>query len=171
MPDGEAFSSRLMTDPAVVRHATEADEVALFDLLSEMYVENAIGAHPVSRDKVMAAIRKGTQRRGTFIGVIDGHDGRPAASMALELTDYWYSEDWFLHERWMFVRADSRKSRYDEALFRWADGIRCGMGDRTGRPWEIVMAFWTPTRLAAKLRLWGRYARQVGGVFIMDGER
>jgi hypothetical protein len=171
MPDGEAFHLRTTDRPATVRMATAADEEPLFDLLFEMYGENAIGGHPVSRDKVMAAIRKGTRQQGTFIGVIDGPDGRPAASMALELTDYWYSDDWFLHERWLFVRGDSRHSRYDEALFRWADGIRRDMGQRTGQRWEIVMAFWTPARLAAKLRLWGRYARQVGGVFIMDGDR
>jgi hypothetical protein len=171
MPDGEFHIS----DPArpavpVVRLATEADEAAVFELLLALYDDNAFGAHPVNPDKVLAMIRRGTRKEGAFIGVIDGPDGRIAASAALDMTPYWYSDDWFLNEQWFFVRPECRSAHLERALFRWAEQIRRLMEGAGGR-WEIVMGFWTPVRLAAKIRLWSRYARQVGAVFIMDGDR
>lgn len=172
MPDG--VLSLLKSDiriPVFARAATERDEAALFDLLMDLDRDNGFG-HPINPDRVLDTIRRGTRHVDAFIGVVDAPDGRLAASVALMVTQYWYSDDCFLAEQWLYVRPEYRKGgEMNAELFRWADAMRGLMSREAGKEWEIISAFWTRSRLAAKLRLWRRYARQVGGVFIIGGGR
>jgi hypothetical protein len=152
--------------PDNVRMAVEADEDALYDLLLALEADNGFGV-PHDKDVVMAEIRKGTRRQGSMIGVIDGAD-EIAASVCLTLSKFWYAERWFLAELWLFVRPEYRFNKFERDLFQFAKWCREEMA-RGGMDMHLVTSLWTRYRLPAKLRLWSRYAKQVGGLFVVEG--
>jgi hypothetical protein len=148
--------------------ATERDESSLFDLLMALNADNGFGV-PVSSERVLAAIQLGTRQRGGIIGVIDGPDGRIMGSISLVMAQFWYSDAWFLQEGWVFVRPEARASHHYRDLFLFANWARLQMGTEptTGRPWLVQTSVWSLNRLPAKLRLWARFGRQVGGIFLI----
>lgn len=150
--------------PEGVRMATPRDEQALFDVLMALNEDNSFGI-PVSNERVLAAIRQGTQRQGALIGVIEGEDGRIDGTIGMIITQMWYTEQYHLAEQWLFVRPSARNGRIHAKLFEFAEWCRRRMAAGSTQPWIVTTSVSSPKRLAAKLRLWSRFARQVGGIF------
>ena len=156
--------------PATVRKATEADEPALFDLLMELYKDNGVGIAPRPQD-VREAIRAGTREQaGILIGVIDGPDGTLIGSICIVPATWWYSSvSWYLAERWLFVLPEWRKGRsLHDDLFQYARCYQQLCETATGMSWPLVTSVTSFKRLAAKMRLWRRYGRLVGGIYVIE---
>lgn len=143
-----------------VRLAVRADEPAIYDLLMFLYAENAMAA--LAPDKVQRQIKKATRGNGGIIGVIDGPDGI-VASVGLELTRWWYSDDWHLGELWVHIHPDHRDKSHERDLIAFAK--QCA--DRLGVP--LLMGIITGHRIAAKVRLYQRQINQVGALFLHSG--
>lgn len=158
--------------PDSVRMAGPDDEAALYDLLMALDVDNSFGI-PHDPDRVRAAIEKGTRRQGSIIGVIDGrageygegHEAHLAASVCLTLSQFWYSNVFFLSEIWLFVRPEYRHNHFERDLFQFAKWCREEMSRQNGDEMLAVSSVSSPNRLPAKLRLWSRYGEQIGGIF------
>lgn len=140
-----------------VRIAREADEVALFSLLTLMHAENGMAA--MSAERVLDRLRSGTRGQGGLIGVIDGPDG-PEASVGLFFSQLWYAPaPTHVEESWLFVRPEYRQKNHATKLVRFAKWT----SKRIGLP--LMMGVMTKHRLTAKLRLYQREMTQVGAVF------
>ena len=102
-----------------------------------------------------------------MIGIIDAPDGsgRIAASLAVEYTQPWYSEDWVLYELWNNVNKDYRKSTYAQDLIKFGKWV----SDSTGRP--LGMQIYTTERLTPKIELYRRKMPQVGALFVYGMEK
>lgn len=171
--DVKDSSSQHIERPSNVRLAGPEDEDALYDLLLALDDDNGFDV-PKSEERIKEAIRMGTRRQGALIGVVDGkrgeygEGGELAASVAMNLQQFWYSDDWFLGEGWLFVRPEYRSNHLDSALFTFAKWCRQEMSKSGGKDMPLVLSMWARKRLPAKLRLWSRHARQVGGLFLVQ---
>jgi hypothetical protein len=150
--------------PDSVRIATRADEAALFFSLAFLENDNGLG-WTVSPRKVLTHVQRCCRGQMGLAGVIDGPDGI-IGSIAIEMLSPWYSEDLLLVTIWQFVRPEYRaKASYGADLFAFAEWHRQDMAAKIGQPLVLESEVLSHTRLKAKIRLWGRKARQVGAIF------
>lgn len=149
--------------PEGVRVATATDEKAIFDLLMLLAEENAMD--PVNDYRVLAMIKKATDRQGGMIGIIDAPDGSIAACVGLILSQWWYTESWHTEEVWSFVHPDHRGGSADHAaklieFSKW-------WGDQLGMP--VIMGVLSTKRTLGKVRLYARSIPLVGAIFLHRG--
>lgn len=157
--------------PKTVRLATPKDEDSLYELLLALHDDNAVYGVGYDEETVRETIRKGTEKRGSIIGVIDGKQGdygessEIAASVCLTFANFWYSKTPYLAELWLFVRPEYRSNHFDRDLFvfsRW-----CGeeMSRQLGHTMTTLTAVSSLSRLPAKMRLWSRYGKHIGAIY------
>lgn len=128
--------------------------------------DNGFG-EPVSEQKILDHIHEATQRKGAVIGIIDGDFGEIAATVAVAFRQPWYSTVWRLQEGWVFVRPEYRKRGYFRDLFLFMKWYRDQMRAKDPNL-QLYSSVWSHKNLPLKLRLWGRFGTQVGGIFRMD---
>lgn len=163
-----------MTFPAPVpniRFCNEGDRARLLSFVKAGHDESAM--FTMSERKVQAVIDHGINppkdERGNvvhlvMIGIIDAPDdsGGIAASVAVEYTQPWYSEDWVLYEMWNNVHKDYRKSTYAQDLIKFCKWL----SDSTRKP--LGMQIYTTERLTPKIELYRRKMPQVGALFVYN---
>lgn len=140
-----------------VRLATRPDEPAIYDLLLQLYDENAMAM--IASDKVQRMIKAGTRGNGGVIGVIDGSHGMEA-SLGMKIGQWWYSDEWHLEEMWLHVHPAHRHTDHAQKLIDFAKDC----ADRLGLP--LLMGILTHSRADAKVRLYRRQIPQVGALFL-----
>ncbi len=148
-----------MTDTsfAGVRLAGPDDEDEVYDLLMKLYLENSMAE--LSSAKVRQTIRRATNEKDGFIGVIPGPDGLEA-TVGLFLSQWWYTDDWHVEEYWNFVHPDHRRTGHANRLISWSKWI----SDSLHMP--MLMGILTKTQLEPKMRLFQRKMPQVGALFL-----
>ena len=145
----------------LVRLAQPEDEENIIDLCKRLWKENGLFA--LSEEKVRATIRKYYTREGVIVGVI-GNPGKLEACTCLQLSDFYYTNDWHLAELWNFVDEPYRKSDNAEALIEF--GKSCAI--------QMQMPFFTGIisnkRMAGKVRLYRRsLGYPTGAFFVFNG--
>lgn len=153
-----------------IRFCNEGDRNALLDFVRAGHDESAM--FTLSDTKVKTVIDHGInppkdERGGVvhlvMIGVIDKPEGGGiAASVAVEYTQPWYSDDWVLYELWNNVHKDYRKSTYAQDLIKFVKWI----SDSAKRP--LGMQIYTTERLTPKIELYRRKMPQVGALFVYN---
>lgn len=153
-----------------IRFCAESDRERLLAFVKAGHDESAMFS--LSENKVKSVIDHGInppkdERGGivhlVMIGIIDAPDkDMIAASVALEYTQPWYSDDWVLYEMWNNVHKDYRKSTYAQDLIKFVKWI----SDSTQRP--LGMQIYTTERLTAKIELYRRKMPQVGALFVYN---
>lgn len=154
--------------PPSVRLATPADEARLYALLIELYRDNGFGVS-MSPQKVADHIRAGTDGKGGVIGVVDAGE-TIVASVGLFLAQLWFTDDWCLYERWLFVHPRYRQAGLADALFEFAERHRLAMEKGIGSAFPLFTGPTSLNRLPAKMRMWRRHGRQIGAQFVMGLE-
>lgn len=144
--------------PKSVRIATKKDEQNIFDLLCRLWDENALFS--MSPEKVLDAIRHGTRHEGGIIGIIDDKNGNPIASVGLGISQYWYSQEYFLEEKWIFVSPEHRKSDHAKNLIDFAKWCSENMN------LILNMGIISTHRTEAKIILYKKRMTQVGAFFM-----
>lgn len=142
-----------------VSFARPQDEDEVYAMLLEMHKEN--GLFSVDENKVREVIKGSTQQREGefgFIGVI--RDDHVEASVGLNITQWWYSSEWCLQERWCYVRIDYRRKNHARRLVDFAKWC----ADKMSLP--LAMSVLSTTRTEAKERLFRRKMTHVGGIFM-----
>lgn len=159
--------------PAVVRIAHPEDEEAVFDCLKALYADNGENMGTFSEARIRHQVRAGISEGPTFggiIGVIDGERGRIDASVGIYPHQPWYSDTIYLQEYWLFVRPEARGPlRYERLLFDFASDYRRQIEEAMGQPIKLIIGVTSFKRLKAKLRLWSRHAKMIGGMFAVEG--
>lgn len=146
-----------MDRPAEVRLATAEDEDSIYQMLLKLHEEN--GMFSVAEQKVREVIRFATERRGGLIGVIAGEHGLEA-SVGLEISQWWYTDDWCLSEKWNFVLPEYRRSTHAADLIDYAKWSAHQLGI------PLSMGIISTKQTQAKIRLYGRRLQNVGAMFM-----
>lgn len=154
-----------MDKPNTVRLAGENDISHLYwHLLGDYNADNGLG-WTVSPEKLHRHVRECCVGEYGVAGIIDGLNGI-VGSIGIEVHTPWYSNDEFLAQVWMFVLPDQRFGKYHwDDLFNFADWYREEYSRRAGRSVVLETSIQSHSRLPAKLRLWRRRAKQIGGIF------
>lgn len=145
----------------VVRLATPQDEDGIVAMCHRLWQEN--GLFSLSEYKVRDCIRRCFNRHGAIVGVV-GSPGHLQASICMEITNFYYTDDLHLAELWNFVEEPYRRSRNAEALLEY------------GKDWarKLEMPFFTGIitnkQMRAKVRLYRRLlGYPVGAFFLYNG--
>lgn len=134
------------------------DEVdAIYNLLLELHAENGLFTlDPAKSRKTIVDLLDPS--RGV-IGVIEGPNGLEG-SIGLFLTAWYYTTDLHLSEFWNFVKPECRRSTHAKRLIEFGKWV----ADDLGVP--LHMGIVTTSRAEAKMRLYRRQLKQVGGYFL-----
>lgn len=153
----------------MVRQATAEDEAAIYDALVALYADNPV-PDSYTPERVKQKIAEGASLAHQYaglIGIIDGNDGEIAATIGIYPYTPWYTNEWMLTEMWLFVRPAYRRHHLHKELFAFARAYRDAMSDVAGRPVKMLTSVSSKRRLAAKFRVWNRFADMVGGFFLL----
>lgn len=153
-----------------VRIAKPEDEPAIYDALIALYEDNNV-AGGYTPERVRECVRQGVSQcneTGAIVGVVDGADDRIAATIGIFPNVPWYSEDAMLVERWLFVRKECRKFGLHNQLFDFAKLFRDEMAGELGRPVKLISSVSSKERLHSKMRLWSRFGRLVGAIYVVE---
>lgn len=151
-----------------VRMATKEDEDRLVNMLIAFHREGGLDIATCSPKKIREEVQVATQNQGAIAGVIDAPDGRIAASVGIFPLVPWYTDELVLQEQWFYVRAEFRGQGMEKRLFDFAGAYRAEMSARMGRKIKCYVGIIDKRRLAAKIRLFSRRARQMGALFVME---
>ena len=154
--------------PELVRIAQPADEPALYAHLVTLHVHNPLGV-PMSEAKVRRVAHECCHHENyRLAGVIDGPLGI-VASAGVGFGEFWFSDEQYLHETWVYVQPGHRANGYADDLKDFLLWYREQLkSDVDGHLPDLVSSVTSVTRLPAKLRWWGSWARQVGGIFVVS---
>lgn len=147
--------------PYGIRPATPEDEDAIYAMLLELHEEN--GIFKVSETKVRDTIRMATQQQSGLIGIIG--DDEPEASCGLEIAQWWYTDEWSLNEKWVFVRQGWRRKNHASRLMDWAKWCERQLTT------PLFMGIISTKRTEAKERLYRRKLTPIGGMFMYANGR
>lgn len=151
-----------MDNPMKVRKAQPSDEAKLYAHLMGLHEEN--GLAPVSEAKVLEEIRRATETRGGIIGLIDGDNGIEA-SIGLTLSSFWYTDDFHLQERWVYVTPPYRRLDHAKRLLVFGKWVKDEMSKAAGIEIPLFLGILTRKKLEGKMRLYQRQFPQVGALF------
>lgn len=162
--DGKVYSGPTVRPPNV-RMAGPDDENAVLELLLVDLNENAAHIAPIDESKVLEQIRRGTRRRGGYVGVID-HDGKPVAIVILDPVQWWWSQGWYFFEVVNFVHPDYRRYGYANDLLDFCKWASDDMTKALGYTWRLVCGVLGAWRIHAKTAIYRRKFIQAGSAFI-----
>lgn len=146
----------IITSP--VRKARRSDRDELMEMCRTLHAEN--GQFSFSDRKLAEMLERAFNSNGAVIGVI-GTPGKLEASICLNFSSYYYTDDIHLGECWNFVLPEYRRSTNAKDLIKF--GMRCA--DELGVP--FITGIISNERTEAKVRLYRRVLGDpVGGFFI-----
>lgn len=143
--------------PAGLRPARLGDEDALYDHLIAAHADN--GLAPLDPTKIRPMLCRATRERLAVIAIAPGPE-RIEASVCLDACPEWYSDAWQYWERWLFVHPAHRRAGHARRLLQFIQW----WAQESGSP--VVFGVGSSTRMAAKNRLYARYGRAIGAMFV-----
>lgn len=146
-----------------VRLAMPSDEEDIVAMCRRLHLEN--GLFSLNENKVRDCLRRCFNRHGSIVGVI-GAPGELQASICMELTNFYYTDDMHLAELWNFVDAPYRRPPGNaEALIEYAkDWAR-----KLEAPFFTGII--TNKQMRAKVRLYRQLlGYPVGAFFLYNGK-
>ena len=145
-----------------VRIAEPTDRDEILAMCRRLHSEN--GLFSLNEKKLDNCLSKSFNRAGGIVGVI-GDVGHIEASICMELSDFYYTDDWHLAELWNYVEPEYRKSRNAEALIEF--GKSCS--EKMGIP--FITGIITNKHMAGKVRLYRRLLGYPAGAFFVHNSK
>lgn len=152
--------------PKSVRFATIHDEPAVFELVMAEMREVAEPVAPISEDKVIELIKRGTRGKLGFVGVIDGPDGVPVAVSVLVADQWAWSQQYLLQSIIHYVHPDHRKSHHIDALLQFEAWLVDEWSKTWGYRVHLLSSVMSTRRIRSKMLLWERKFTRLGAFFI-----
>lgn len=147
-----------MRELPATRFARADDMEAVRDLLALMHREAPVGAW------CEAAVREhlgAVMRDGCVVLSLAG-DGSPVGTLGLSPQQFWWSQDWSLQERWVFVHPQHRRAPHARALLVAARDAAISLSI------PLVAGVFSDRRADAKVRLFSRVLGQpIGATFLV----
>lgn len=176
---GRRFVRRMlgaMKEPVVYNGPTERpmsviaagpdDEQAAFDLLMMDLHEYADRIALIDADRVRAHVEAGTKRRGAVCGIVKSADGVVAGVTLLVPMQWWWSQEWFLHEVVTYVHPDHRKSNHVDELLAFQKWVADTWTKQFGYRVYLQTGILSARRVWEKIALYRRKFWQAGIVCI-----
>jgi hypothetical protein len=147
-----------------VRLAQPDDGEAILDMCRRLHAEN--GLFSLNEDKLRRLIGRYFKREGIIIGVI-GKPSELQACTCMQLTDTYYTDDWYLDEMWNYVEPEYRKgTRNAEALLEFCKSCARQMN------MPLLTGIITNKNMAKKVRLFRRFlSYPVGATFLYNSSK
>lgn len=142
-----------------VRLVVREDVPALLDMCKELHGEN--GLFPLDETKLRQSIDRYFNKEGAIIGAI-GEVGAPVATIYLNISQFFYTNDWVLMEEWAFVHPDHRRTNYARSLIAYAKAL----SDKMKLP--LMTGILSNKRTEAKIRLYEQQLEKAGAYFIYN---
>ena len=151
---------------AIKFHAgPEADEAALIELARLDHAESASAVAPFDEQHVRSFIYAATRERIATIGVVDEPEG-PVGLVYLTNENWWFSPDWYVAERLLFVHPAHRRSRHSRDLLRFAQWFVDSMTAELGYTVFLISSVVGTKDVDRKAALYGRTMTRGGGIYI-----
>lgn len=151
----------LITSPVV--KAKPADKEAVIEICKEDHFEN--GQFSLSPPKLEAMVSRILDKGEGVIGLIR-KSSEVEAVMLMQISQFWYTQDYCLEEVLNFVRPQYRRSTNAKDMIQFAK--RCS--DELGIP--LVIGVVSNERTKPKIELYRRQlGESVGGYFIYNLKR
>lgn len=138
----------------IVRVAEDHDAEPVLLLLKRMHAENGLAS--LNWNKVVERAREVFE---VGIPLVADIDGDVVGSLGLLPGQWWYSDDWYLGESWVYVRPDARKTRAAAMLVERAQKAA------KDADLPLYIGLITTTDLDVKTRFFNRFLKPVGVVF------
>lgn len=156
-----------MTDfPKGLRPASKGDEDRLFALFCVAHAENGYG--DIDPVVVKATIARGCIGDRVIIALVEGPE-RIEAAIGLQPMRRWYStdapENYYSEDLLIYVHPLHRRSRHAAKLLQFAQWWE----QKTGIP--VVLGVMPKDALEGKEKLFARYGRRVGGLYMIGGAK
>lgn len=98
-----------MSENLKIRLGTPADEEAMLELALRAWEEN--GIKDVNPEKMLGMIKPALYLWQGLVGIIGKPNEKIEGAVLLRLSQMWYSDDWMLEEKAIFVDPEFRRTR------------------------------------------------------------
>jgi len=148
-----------MSDELKIRLATPKDELPLLNLALRAWEEN--GIKNVNPEKMVGMIRPALYLWQGLCGIIG--DDKIEGAVLLRISQLWYSDDWILEEKAIFVDPEYRSAKGGRARKLCEFSKR--VADELNIP--LLIGVLSNTRTEAKVRLYERQFGPPAGAFFL----
>lgn len=148
-----------MSDELKIRLATPKDEMPLLNLALRAWEEN--GIKNVNPEKMVGMIRPALFLWQGLCGIIG--DDKIEGAVLLRISQLWYSDDWILEEKAIFVDPEYRNAKGGRARKLCEFSKR--VADELNIP--LLIGVLSNTRTEAKVRLYERQFGPPAGAFFL----
>lgn len=148
-----------MSEDLKIRLATPRDEMPLLDLALRAWEEN--GIKNVDPEKMLGMIRPALYLWQGLCGIIG--DDKIEGAVLLRISQLWYSDDWILEEKAIFVDPEYRSAKGGRARKLCEFSKR--VADELNIP--LLIGVLSNTRTEAKVRLYERQFGPPAGAFFL----
>jgi len=150
-----------MAEELKIRLGTPEDESAMLDLALRAWEENGIkGVNP---EKMLGMIKPALYLWQGLVGIIGKPDEKIEGAVLLRTSQMWYSDEWMLEEKAIFVDPEFRSAKGGRA--RKLCEFSKKVADDLGIP--LIIGVLSNHRTEAKVRLYERQFGPPAGAFFL----
>lgn len=152
-----------MTQDVRVRIGFPEEEEAILDMAIKGWEENGINS--ADREKMRGMIRPALYLHEGMVGVIGERGGKLEAAIVLRTGKLWYSDDWILEEKAIYVDPEFRKAKLGRArmLIEFSKKVSDGLGI------PLLIGVLSTHRTKGKVKLYERQFGESAGAFFLYG--
>lgn len=120
---------------------------------------------PPDRTVILEYVKEIMNRNGGIIGVIYDHDNKIVEGViGLRLDKFWFSDQWFIKDIFMYVHPEFRRSTRAKCLIAFAKECAKKMNI------PLLMGIMSNIRTEAKAKLYERQMNRAGSFFVFNNE-
>jgi GNAT superfamily N-acetyltransferase len=163
----------LIERPPSVRFARPGDEIALYEMLIETGEAFTLAKYiPYDRIVLMEIAEAAVAGKDGWIVGFAEDDSGPVGTIGFIRDRWWWTRDCYCHlQRWLFVKRRAQGKGYAADLFRFGKWCHQHMAHDIAaagdpRPFLTAADYVSLDRLAARERIWSRWGRKVGSIYL-----
>ena len=154
-----------MAQEIKVRLGTPLDEEPMLELAIRAWAEN--GIKNVNPEKMRGMIKPALWLYEGMVGIIGEPGEKIEGAVLLRMGKLWYSDDWLLEEKAIFVDPEYRSAKGGRArhLCEFSKQVADGLGI------PLLIGVLSSERTKSKVKLYERQFGEPAGAFFLYGEK
>ena len=159
-----------MTNSPQIRLGTPSDEAQMLELALKAWEEN--GIKNVNPEKMLGMIKPALYLWQGLVGIIGAPGERIEAAILLRTSQMWYSDDWIIEEKAIFVDPEFRSTKESQNREKRKTGharALCDFSKRVANELNLplLIGVLSNQRTEAKIRLYERNFGAKAGAFFL----